>query len=161
MDRRDAGELPVGPDVAEERGTGDVVVADVVDLKAPGIGIAQQHVARVAIVEAAERDKGPIGPDLGQGIGGEDRVVADVVDLIEAACALAQDHVGRGAGRRRRVRSRNSKEAVGAVAPHEDAAVVDAGYQQRVVQRDVSARAVEEAVGRSRWSSARRSGRDR
>ena len=33
-----------------------------------------------------------------------------------------------------------------AVAPHEDAAIVDAGYQQRVVQGDVSTRAVEEAV---------------
>jgi hypothetical protein len=91
-------------------------------------------------------DEGPIGSDLGQGIGGEDRVVADVVDLIEPASVLAQDHVGGCAGRRRRVWPWNGEEAVGAVAPYEDTAVVDVGYRERLVQRDVSARAVEEAV---------------
>jgi hypothetical protein len=50
----DARELPLEPDRADEGGVGDLVVGDVVDLQAAGIGVAQQHVAFAAAAEIAD-----------------------------------------------------------------------------------------------------------
>src|SRR5262249_26517723 len=97
----EAHDLPVEADVAEKRGTGDLIADDVVDLEAARIGVAQQHVAGIAIEEAAQRNESPIGSNLAQWEGAQDRVIADIVNLV-VAVAAAQDHVGRGAERRRR-----------------------------------------------------------
>ena len=77
----EAHDLPIETHGAEEGGAGDVI-GDVVDLKAAGIGVAQQHVGGVGAVEAAERDETPIGSDPAQGIGRQDRAIADVVDPV-------------------------------------------------------------------------------
>src|SRR5262249_26090060 len=153
-------DLPIHADVAQEGSVGDVVVGDVVDLKAAGQRIAQQHVGGVGAEEAAQRDEGPVGSDLAQGIPCEDRVVADVVDLVLArhgggGVRAAQDHVGGGAGWRRRIRHGDFKVAVGAggvaVIPDDLRRGVDAVGKgaiggQRIVEGNVAAAAVKEAV---------------
>src|SRR5262249_9308863 len=101
---------PIHADVAHEGGVGDVVVADVVDLKSTRRAIAQQHVGGVGPIEAAETNKIPIGSDLAQLIACQDRIVPNVVDFVSTV-GSAQDHVGRGSGRRRRVRG-DCKQAV-------------------------------------------------
>src|SRR5262245_30009175 len=62
----EAHDLPFPVDCAQKCGAGDVVVGDVVDLEAAGGGAAQQHVAGVGAVEAAEADELPIGSDRAQ-----------------------------------------------------------------------------------------------
>src|SRR5439155_1438898 len=85
----------------------------------------------------------------------QDRVVADVVDLVEAVGTMAQDHIGGGAGRRRRVRCGDFKEAVenaaeavrpGDLAPGIDAHRNSAGGGLGIVKGGVSTAVVKEAV---------------
>jgi hypothetical protein len=86
------------------------VVADVVDLEAAGAGIAQQHVAAVAVEEVAEAGKLPIGPHLSQRIRGQNRIIADVIDLVKAAGRrIVQNHVRAGGVGGRSVRSGGSR----------------------------------------------------
>src|SRR5207248_10588963 len=72
-------DLPVQADVAEEASVCDVVVADVMDLKPAGVGIAQQYVSGVVTEEPGKRDEPPIGPDFAQLVGSQQRVAADVI----------------------------------------------------------------------------------
>ena len=60
----------------------DVVVHNVIDLECAGGGVAQQHVAGIAIVEAAERDKLKRGSDFAQLKVGQDAIISDVVDVV-------------------------------------------------------------------------------
>src|SRR5262245_30283601 len=118
---------PIAP---QEGGGGDVVVADVVNLEAAGIAVAQHQIGGIATHEPAEASKLPIGPDLTYLVARQNRVAADVVDLVLALSTMTQNHVGGGAGGRRRVRQRAFKVSVhsGAVAQDADdlAIVVDA-----------------------------------
>jgi hypothetical protein len=63
VDRADAGELPVEPDVAQEERAGDLVVGVVVKHEAAGVDVTQQHVAFVATAKVAEPRHLPIQSD--------------------------------------------------------------------------------------------------
>ena len=106
----EAHDLPVQTNAAEKSRPCDLIIVDVVDLEAAGIGVAQQHVAGVAAEEAAERDEPPIGPDLTERESAQNGVVADIVDFV-CALAAAQNHVRRGARRRRRGWKREDRSA--------------------------------------------------
>src|SRR5262249_29618400 len=69
----------------------------------------QQHVAAIAIVETAERDKTPVGSYLTQEVRGQHAVVAEIVDLVCAIAGVAQDHVRADAGRWVRVQPTEDK----------------------------------------------------
>ena len=63
----EAPDLPVQSDRAQRDRTSDVVVGgNVIDLECAADGVPQQHVAGIAIVETAERDKTPFGSNLPQ-----------------------------------------------------------------------------------------------
>jgi hypothetical protein len=79
--------------VPQEGGTGDLVVADIVDLDAAGTAVAQHHVVLAAAREIAEAHDLPIQAD-GSEEGGAGDVVSDVVDLKAAGVGVAQQHVG-------------------------------------------------------------------
>src|SRR5262249_3751622 len=127
-------DLPIKPDIAQEGGVGDVVIADVVHLEAAGGGAAQQHVGGDGAGGAAERDEGTIGSNLAQRVARYHCVVAEVVDFVLAGhggggVRSAQDQVGGRAGGRR-VRRGDFKEALSdaadVVESHNLARVVDA-----------------------------------
>jgi hypothetical protein len=77
------------PDVTQEEGARDLIVADVVELKPAGVLVAQQHVAFVAGAEIAEAGHLPIKSDGAQERGAGDLIVVDVVDLQPAGRPFA------------------------------------------------------------------------
>jgi hypothetical protein len=77
VDRADAGELPVEPDVAQEERAGDLVVGVVVKHEAAGVDVTQQHVAFVATAEVAEPRHLPIQSHGAEEYSGRNLVVAD------------------------------------------------------------------------------------
>jgi len=88
------GELPIHPNRADERRASDLIAIDVVDLQAPGIGVAQEHVAGATAAEIANTRELPVQADRAHEIGADDLVVSYVIDLDPAAIDVAQDHVG-------------------------------------------------------------------
>jgi len=145
------------PTVPKKAAVGDEIVADVVDLEAAAVAVAQQQVGRIVAEEAAESDKLPIGSDLAQLIRCEQRVVADVVDFIlpcrQGAVRGAQDHVRGRAGGRRRVRRDRQQEAVRAtgigITPNDLAGVVDSHSIGRSAIRNVKGRVGPAAIKKS------------
>ena len=101
-ERAETHNLPIQSHRAQRARTYDVVVGNVIDLECAAGGVAQQHVAGVALVEIAERDKPPIASNLAKRVRGQDAVGPEVVDLIAGGgiAGVAQDHVGRRGGRR-------------------------------------------------------------
>src|SRR5712691_10107959 len=94
MNRADARELPIQTDRADEGGTGELVVIDVIHFQPAGIDVPQQQIGfagdAAEIANARELPIEPYSPDEG-GIG--DLVVGDVVDLQSAGIRVAQEHV--------------------------------------------------------------------
>src|SRR5262249_23596536 len=92
--RGDPGQLPIQTDGAQERGAGELIVVDVVDLQAAGIDIAQQQIGLAGgATEIADARELPIEPDRADEGGAGDVVVGNVVDLEAAGCGAAQQHV--------------------------------------------------------------------
>src|SRR5437868_10107625 len=82
------GELPIHPNRADERRASDLIAIDVVDLQAPGIGVAQEHVAGATAAEIANTRELPVQADRAHEIGADDLVVSYVIDLDPAAITL-------------------------------------------------------------------------
>ena len=64
MKRAEAGGLKVQPDGAGTRGRGDGVILDVVNLERAGSAVAQHHVGRAVLVEAAKPATAKLSPTV-------------------------------------------------------------------------------------------------
>ena len=59
----DARELPIQADVADERGAGDLIAVDIVNLQPTAIGVAQKQIAGATAAEIADARELPIQAD--------------------------------------------------------------------------------------------------
>jgi hypothetical protein len=93
-DGSNARELLIQADLAQGLRAGDLVVADVVNPKFTGIGVAQQKIAFLGdAAEVADARELPLRADRAQEGGVVDLVVDDVVDLQITGIGVAHEQI--------------------------------------------------------------------
>src|SRR5262249_3818666 len=85
VSRRDARELPIQTDGADEGGAGELVVVDVIDFQPAGIDVAQQEIGFAGdAAEIADARELPLHADIADERSAGELVVGDVINLQSA-----------------------------------------------------------------------------
>src|SRR5262249_58618043 len=78
----------------QRRGSGDLIVGDVVDLELASVDVAQDQVGRPGGSDGSDARELPFQTNLAQEGRASDLIVRDVVDLQPTVLAVAQQEIG-------------------------------------------------------------------